>query len=80
VWRSNTTKMWEKQLSNGRRMGGVCILILALSTESVVTFIITCYLKKASKTNFLFVFIKFEYQTSPFGNQSYLAREEVTSS
>jgi hypothetical protein len=43
--------MSVKQLSNGKRMGGVCTLTLALNTESVATFITTCFLKKANKTN-----------------------------
>ncbi len=52
--------MSVKQLSNGKRMDGIYTPTLVLNTESVATFITTCYLKKVSKTNFLFVFIEYE--------------------
>jgi hypothetical protein len=42
--------MSVEQLSNGKRMDGVYTPTHALNTESVATFIITCYLKKARKT------------------------------
>jgi hypothetical protein len=43
--------MSVKQLNNGKRMDGVYTPTLALNTESVATFITTCYLKKASKSD-----------------------------
>jgi len=43
--------MSVKQLSNGKIMDGVYTRTLALNTESVATFITTCYLKKASKSS-----------------------------
>ena len=50
VWKLKTTRMSVRQLSNGKRMDGIYTPTLALNTESVATFITTCYLKKANKT------------------------------
>jgi len=50
VWRSNTTKISVKRLSNGKRMDGIYTLTLALNTESVATLVTTYSLKKADKT------------------------------
>jgi len=51
----------SKAIEQLQKMDGAYTLSLALNTESVATFITTCYLKKASKISFLFFFIKFEY-------------------
>jgi len=50
VWKLKTTRMSVRQLSNGKRMDGIYTPTLAPNTESVATFITTCYLKKANKT------------------------------
>jgi hypothetical protein len=46
--------MSEGQLRNGKRMDGIYTLTLALNTESVATFITTCFLKKTNKTSYIF--------------------------
>jgi hypothetical protein len=49
VWKLNTTRTSEARSKNGKRTDGVFTPTLALNTESVATFITTCYLRKASK-------------------------------
>jgi len=50
VWKLKITRMSVRQLSDGKRMDGIYTPTLALNTESVATFIITCCLKKVNKT------------------------------